>query len=171
MTSRERVRRAVHFDGPDHIPHHLPDAGENDILWLWIPGPPDIESWHPHGDHERRTDAWGVVWERMGSSLIGEAVEWPLADITRQQELELPDKNDPANFADARAAVAADNETDNPRYCLGVMPFSSLNEGTHNITGLANMFVAYYEHPDDLKAWLRRLAAAQRESIRRLAEI
>ena len=37
--------------------------------------------------------------------------------------------------------------------------------------GLKNLFVAYYEQPDDLKAWLARLAAMQAESIRLLAEI
>lgn len=26
MTSRERVKRAIHFKGVDHIPHFLPDG-------------------------------------------------------------------------------------------------------------------------------------------------
>jgi hypothetical protein len=51
------------------------------------------------------------------------------------------------------------------------MPFSSLNEGTHIIMGLHALFLAYYEHPNDLKALIARMAYRQRESIRMLAEI
>jgi uroporphyrinogen-III decarboxylase len=51
------------------------------------------------------------------------------------------------------------------------MPFSSLNEGVHNVIGLDNMFVAYYENPEHLKALISRLAEAQRESILHLHAI
>ncbi|MFM8716421.1 MAG: hypothetical protein ACKOF3_06515 [Spartobacteria bacterium] len=55
MTSRERVRRAIHFQGVDHIPHYLFDGGEDDILWLWPPRAPDIQAWTPGDDGiERR---------------------------------------------------------------------------------------------------------------------
>jgi hypothetical protein len=30
MTSRERVKRAIHFQGVDHIPHHLPDGNKTE---------------------------------------------------------------------------------------------------------------------------------------------
>ncbi len=39
MQSLERVRRAIHFQGPDHIPHLLTDGLPNDIVWLWPPRP------------------------------------------------------------------------------------------------------------------------------------
>lgn len=172
MTSRERVRRAIHFQGPDRVPHHLPDGLENDILWLWPARPGDREPWTPLADgRKRRVDAWGVAWETMGGGSFGEAVAWPLADITRQDAYAMPDGNDPSYLEGCRAKVRANAAAGDPKYCLGVMPFSSLNEGTHNVMGLANLFAAYYEQPDHLKAWLARLAALQRESIRLLAEM
>lgn len=178
MTSRERVKRAIHFQGPDRIPHCLPDGGENDLLWLWMPGPDDIQPWTPCPNaragavlHERRIDPWGVVWEKSDRNSMGEAVEWPIKDITRQTEYEFPDLNAPQYFEDARANIEFNNRSANPKYCLGVMPFSSLNESTHSIMGLQAMFCAYYEHPHDLKALIERLAKKQQESIRMLADI
>jgi len=171
VISRERVQRAIHFQRPDHVPHYLPDGQENDILWLWLERPPDIQDWRAVGDHERKVDAWGVVWERAGQGTFGEAVVWPVADVTRQASYAFPTMNDPRYYVEPRARIEENNRSGNPKYCLGVMPFSSLNEGTHNIMGLQNMFVAYYEHPAELKALISRLAEKQRESIRLLAEI
>lgn len=173
MTSRERVRRAIHFQGVDHIPHYLPDGKENDILWLWTPRVPDRQPWSAGADGlERRIDAWGTTWVRpVSEHNHGEKLALPIPDITRQGEYVLPDENSPAFFDSARQAIAANNATDNPKYCLGVMPFSSLNEGTHNLMGLDHMFLAYYEEPEHLKSLIARLAAAQRESIRHLHAI
>ena len=171
MTSRERVKRAIHFEAPDRIPHLLPDGKENDILWLWLPRPPERQPWTRHGTHERRIDEWGVVWEKSDRNSMGEAVAWPIPDITRQAEYAFPDLNNPAYFDEARANIAFSRNRGDEKYCLGVMPFSSLNEGTHNSMGLGAMLTAYYEHPADLKALIGRLAEAQRESIRNLAAI
>jgi hypothetical protein len=172
MTSRERVQRAIHFHGPDRIPHFLPDGGENDLIWLWPGRPGDQQPWTPLSDgRQRKVDAWGVTWETMGGGSFGEAVAWPLADITRQAAYDFPDIHHPQYLTAARDAVAANNAGANPQYCLGVMPCSSLNEGTHNLMGLEHLFAAYYEEPEHLHAWLARLAALQRASIRLLAEI
>ena len=173
MTSRERVRRAIHFEGVDHIPHHLPDGGPNDILWLWTPRVADPQPWTAGPDGlERRLDAWGVTWVRpVGAQNHGEKWGLPITDIRRQSGYVMPDQNQPAFFERARSAIASNNASPNPKYCLGVLPFSSLNEGTHNLMGLDSMFVAYYEEPDHLKALIGRLAERQRESIRRLHEI
>jgi uroporphyrinogen decarboxylase len=173
MTSRERVKRAIHFQGVDHIPHHLPDGKENDILWLWTPRTPDPQPWTAGADGlERRIDAYGTTWVRpVGEHNHGEKFNIPIPDITRQAEYVLPDENKPEFFEGARQAIAANNAAASPKYCLGVMPFSGLNEGTHSLTGLDHMFVAYYEEPDHLKALIARLAEGQRESIRRLHAI
>ena len=44
-TSRERVKKSINFKSPEHVPHYLPDDEENDIIWIWIPGPEDIQPW------------------------------------------------------------------------------------------------------------------------------
>jgi len=170
MTSRERVKRAIHFQHPDRIPHYLPDGLENDLLWLWPERPADRQSWTPLPDgRQRRVDAWGVTWETLDDGSMGEAVDWPLADIDRSATYAFPDMHNPVYFEAVREAIAANRTSENPKYCLGVMPYSSLHEGTHNLMGLENLFTAYYEQPEALHAWLDRLAEQQRESIRILA--
>lgn len=173
MNSRERVQRAIHFRGVDHIPHFLPDGQENDLAWLWFPKEPDRQPWTLETDgYERRVDAWGTTWTRpVGETNHGEKTGLAIPDITRHAECVFPDHNNPRHFETAQAAIAANAASVNPRYCLGVMPFSSLNEGVHNVIGLDNMFIAYYEQPDHLKTLVGRFAEAQRESIRRLAAI
>jgi hypothetical protein len=171
MTSRQRVRRAIHFDGPDRIPHYLPDGGANDILWLWPPPMPDRHPWTDAANgRQRRVDCWGSTWETMGGGSFGETVAWPITDISLQQEYVLPDLNDPRRFQETRDNVASNNASDNPKYCLAVMPFAGLFEGAHKLAGFEKMLEAFHGQPTDLKAFITRLGAAQRQSIRRLAE-
>jgi uroporphyrinogen decarboxylase len=173
MTGRERVRRAIHFQNPDRLPHFLPDGKENDLIWLWTPREPDLQPWSAGDDNmERRIDAGGTTWVRpVGEQNHGEKWNLPISDIARQAEYKLPMQNRSEHFEEACQTIAENNASDNPKYCLGVMPFSSLNEGTHNLMGLDHMFIAYYEEPEHLKAFIARLAKAQRESIRCLHEI
>lgn len=172
MTSKQRVKKAIHFQGPDHVPHYLPDGQENDILWLWPDRPPALQEWTMVDGTDQRRDCWGVLWVRPhGRPEFGEAKEYPIQHITRQHTYEFPDCNNDMYLAGIAEKIQKNASSNNPKYCLGVLPFSSLNEGTHNIMGLAEMFVAYHEHPDDLKALIGRLADGQRESIRKLAAI
>ena len=115
MISRERVKRAIHFQGVDHIPHYLPDDKENDILWLWTPRVPDPQPWTVGSDGlERRHDAWGITWVRMaGAANHGEKWVIPIKDIALQAEYELPDENNQEYFVDAMNAIAAMINTTN----------------------------------------------------------
>lgn len=170
MTARERVKRAIHFQHPDRIPHFLPDGGENDLLWLWPGRPADRQPWADIGEgRQQRIDCWGSVWEKMGESTHGTVVSPAIPDITQQQAYSLPPMNAAEYLTVIHSAIVENEVAENPRYCLGVMPFVSLHEGTHNLVGLEAMLAAYYEHADDLNAFIARMTAAQQESIRLLA--
>ena len=173
VTSRERVQRAIHFEGPDRLPHFLPDGRENDILWLWFPRPAAKQEWTNHGDTDTMMDSWGTTYRRVAGGVIGrgEVLTPGLKDITKQAAYALPDMLAPEFFEDAKRRIADNAAAENPKYVLGVMPYGSLNEGTHNVMGIENMFLAYYEAPDDLKAFIGRLAAKQEEAIRLMAEL
>jgi hypothetical protein len=175
MTPRERVDRAIHFQTPDRIPHYLPDAGPNDILWAapWTlkdAQPPDRQPWTRQGRLERRTDAWGVVWERTAdeSETMGEAKSWPLETLSRHTDYVFPDRNHPDYYHNYHLAIQNNHQQ---KYVLGVMGFASLHECTHNLMGLENLFMAYHDEPDALNAWLERLADKQRQSIRLMAKL
>lgn len=173
MTSRERVKKAIYFDGPDRVPHYLPDGKENDILWIWVDKPEPIQPWTNVGDNDVMIDCWGTKFQRVAGGRIGrgEVLEPVLPDITKQAEYEIPDLLQPEALEKVRKQIEENNASDNPKYVLCVMPYSSINEGTHNLMGIENMFLAYYEAPDDLKAFISRLAEKQYESIKVLAEL
>ncbi len=177
MTSRERVKRAIHFENPDHVPHYLPDGQPNDVLWAapWTTGknlgPADIQSWKNKGQIDQRIDAWGVTWERRAGNEtdMGQAKSYPISDLTQHHLYKFPDRNNPSYYIHTKQAIQENQNSDNPKYVLGVMGFSSLNEGIHNIIGLENMFMSYYEHPNFLKELIARFAEQQRQSIKLLA--
>ncbi|MCX6925095.1 MAG: hypothetical protein NT154_18065 [Verrucomicrobia bacterium] len=173
MTSEERVRTAIHFNGPDRIPHFLPDGKENDIEWLWIQRPSPIQDWKNEGAIDTMIDSWGTKFYSMKGGVIGrgEVLEPVIKDIRRQDEYTLPDLHKAEYFNEAKARISATKNSANPKYCLGVMPFASLNEGTHNLMTIEAMFIAYYESPEALKAFIASLAAKQKESIRLLHQI
>lgn len=119
----------------------------------------------------RRHRAAGATWERLiGSTIHGEKTRLPVGDIRLQADYRLADHNHPAHFIDARQIVEENNASANPKYCLAVAPFSGLNEPLQDLVGLDRLFEAYYEEPGHVKALIGRLAEAQRESFRLLAE-
>ncbi len=164
MNGRERVKRAITFQGPDRLPHFLPDGGENDLIWLWPKRDDDI-AWAPSADGRwRRTDAWGTVWSRFGPEGNGEVERPALADWSQLGTLTFPGWNAPSTYASGREAIAAAR---GELYALGVMPFASLFEGAANLRRMDHFLLDFYTHPDELNQLLTRLADAQIESISR----
>lgn len=172
MNSVERVRRAIHFDGPDRIPHSLPDGGENDIMWLWPPQPAPRQEWTNYGDQDRMIDVWGAVCYRAAGGKLGfgEVLEPPVHDITAQSEYEIPDFNKPDRFGTWQAAIDANARLDNPQYVVGVLPYG-LFERCHSLVGLDTLFISLYEHPDHVDALLERLTAKRLASVRLLRDL
>ncbi len=165
MKGLERVRRAIHFQGPDHVPHLLPDGGPNDIVWLWPPRPSTglATDWSEIGGGKwRRYDEWGSRWERFGPSGNGEVAEPALADWSRlDRTLELlatPPPLEPLEDAGARRAIAADSSE---HYYLGVLQYPSLFEAPHDLRGLAPFMVDLYERPAEIGRLLDRVTASQ----------
>jgi len=179
MTSRERVKKTIYFQKPDRIPHYLPDGQENDLLWLapWTvglePGPKEKQPWTNYGRIDKRIDHWGVVWKRSAGKEgdLGQAKEYPIKNIAQHLDFQFPDLNNPEYYQKYKDAIEKNNNSDNPKYVLGVLGFSSLNEGIHNIIGLEKMFLSYYENPKVLKELIQRFSEKQRESIKLMAEI
>ena len=162
MISKERVKRAIHFQGPNHIPHYLPDGEENDILWLWSDWRKEENPWKEseNGIWERR-DIWGTLWRRFGPQGIGEAADLPLSDWDRFDSYIFPEINR-ANVEQSTVKQMYDNPD---KYFLGVMPYSSLFEGAHNIRGLENLLVDFYEESEKVNRLLAQLMEGQIRSI------
>lgn len=105
MTSRERVRRAIHFGGPDRVPlSHgvLPAAifkhGQPliDLLnefasdYGQVFGMPKVEDLDPTYRAGMHTDGWGVTWNNDFDGMLGIPVGHPLADWGKFGSYSLP---------------------------------------------------------------------------------
>lgn len=93
MTSRERVHRAITFQGPDRVPivhSTLPGAFLKygaALQELYRRYPADVRPvgyYDPNeygpGAQSGSRDDWGAVWKRLGDAHKGQVVEHPLAD-------------------------------------------------------------------------------------------
>ncbi len=163
MNGLERVRRASHFQKPDRVPHLLPDGGPNDIVWLWPPRPATglATDWQEGGGGRWQcVDEWGNVFERLGPSGSGEVVKPAMPDWGRLDEtlalLATPPPAEP--LARYRAEIQQDNGA---HYYLAVVQHPSLFAACHDLRGLVNLFVDFYEHRQEVERLLDRLAESQ----------
>lgn len=110
MNSRERVKRAVHFEKPDRTPLRntalgaaLHEHGRKLLdLWRKIPGDfgenteieiprPDPKDFLPDGTyHKIEKDAWGVEWEYVRFGIHGHPRKWPLDDWKHLDSFKAP---------------------------------------------------------------------------------
>jgi len=164
MTPRERVIRAIEFDGPDVIPIHryiMPGAfhwhGQKlaDLLnrcrddfgvgKVEVPPEPDVE------ESEHR-DEWGVLWEWLkdvGYSM-GEVKEPALPTWDKWPDYEFPPLPD---FEDIKERIEAENHK---YYTFGYG--STLFEQMQWIRGPANVYMDLAENSGEINELTDRLA-------------
>lgn len=109
MTPRQRMLAMIDFAGPDRLPlvYHPSTAGlhvhgqpllelfqrypsDNPIVFDALPRPP-AEGFGPDGRYRAEsTDAWGTTWEFNIFGVAGQAIGWPLADLSRLSAYRFP---------------------------------------------------------------------------------
>jgi hypothetical protein len=172
MTSKELVKKAIHFQRPERLPQYLPDDQENDLIWFWIKVPEDIQPWTVKGNVEQRIDCWGVLWERpCDAPEFGEAKKFPISNVTEFKGLEIPDYDRDDFYRHKIEKVAENNMSDNPKYCLSVLQFNNLFERCHSLIGLDRLMYEFYDHPAEFKEMLSVLTDNICKCVRREAEI
>ena len=99
MTSRERVLRAISFDGPDRLP--LAKGADADIAYVGCGAADDFVPAKP-GMNE-----WGCVWTSLNASAgdQGQVSEHPLSDWGRIHGFRFPDPFAPGRLRDAGAKI------------------------------------------------------------------
>ena len=159
MTSKERVKRAIHFQSPDRIPSHLPDPWPNDIVWIF-PEKQDIRTEIRNGKQYRLSE-WGSWWHVVSEQNMGEVVEPAIGAWDQLSAYRFPDVNAPQRYAHAEATIAADPD----KYVMGVLS-ASLFPVYWELRGLMGFFEDLLEEPDLMEALLDQIVAVQLESVR-----
>ena len=157
MTSRERVRRTIHFEGADRLPYDLPDKYGSDFA-LGVMAP-YVDMLLPEG-----TDEWGCVWESTGKTNLGQVKEFPLKDWKDFDKLNIPDIRDPERW----------ESVDGIRECVGdkflLTMGISLFERVRCIRGFENAVTDIYESPGELGNLIDVLVDMNLVAIERYAE-
>ena len=104
LTSREIVQKTLNFEGPSRVAHSF---APSDILSVG-PDLPEGEWTELGGGRWERVDAWGNVWGRVDAHSKGEVVRGALEDLDTVETFPLPDFDQEAVYASARAAFAAE---------------------------------------------------------------
>lgn len=165
MTSRERVIRAVKFQGPDRVPYNLPAPWGTDFGGCGAGGDPD---WKPCVQTETEwEDEFHSIWRKLpGDKTMGQVVGHPLKDYAALDDFQWPDYTVEARYEGARQACAANPED---KFLLAGIPFSLIHRLEY-MRGHIEAWTDSYEYPEDLSRLLNKMADIAIQAIDRLAD-
>lgn len=165
MTSRERVTRAIKFQGPDRVPVNLPAPYGTDFFWVGPGGDPDFvpciktdTQWE---------DEFHCIWSKLhGDKTMGQVTGNPLTDYAMLDDFPFPDYKNPVRYEHCPEAVAKNTED---KFVLAGIPFSLI----HRLEYLRGHVAAWtdpYEYPEELTRLLNKLGDIAIDAIDRLAD-
>ena len=134
LTSREIVRRAIHFQGPPRLPVNFGCFGVTDFAWLPRPGTPEEEALMAD-----RVDLWGCQWAKTEVVNMGQVKGHPLASPDDLAHLRVPDYTDERRYIGAAEALAK-AEAQGLYMTAGI--FMVLGERLQALVGFENVFLA-----------------------------
>jgi len=135
MTSREIVRRAVHFENPPRLPATIDCYGVSDVGHVAY-GP--AAGWQPSVEG---MDEWGCAWAHTEMANMGQVKGHPLEDIGKLAAYTPPDFTDDARYVDTEAAIEA-GEAAGKYMTSGI--FMVLFERMHALHGFENTLMGLY---------------------------
>jgi len=162
MTGRERIRRAILFQGPDRIPRALPEPWGTDFFNIGAGGDPN---WSPSVEGE---DEWGCIWKKdaLGKTM-GQVTVHPLPDYAMLDGYRFPDYRLPGRYEAARERI---HENTEEKFVLAGIPLSLIHRLEY-LRGHVEAWTDPYEHPEELGVLLDRLADVAIDAIDRVAKI
>jgi len=151
MNSRERVIKAIEFNGPDKVPNGsywqpgaLNKYGQK-LIELFSKYPRDFIDLHDLQVSERwriyekgiYKDCWGCVWKNIQTGLLGRIIKHPLANATLEiiKEYETPDPSKVINFNEVKKSIIKTHD----KYVLG--DAENFFERLHWLRGFENTLI------------------------------
>ena len=166
MEPRERVRRAIEFDHPDHLPLQFhSDVQRSDVVGVgyapaagWThAAPPESPAAEPGRLSEAAAalkasraglDEWGCFWQEHEFTSWGQVRGYPLADWSALDSYHFPDAAAPGRFDAAPERIAQYPD----RYLTGGIGIMGLNR-MFFLRGFENLMVDLLAEPERA-AWL-----------------
>lgn len=149
MTSRDIVKRAIHFQRPPRLPVSFGALGVSDFSWCPRQDTPEEQE----RSAAQRIDAWGCRWEATDVPNMGQVKGHPIADPHDLSGLIVPDYTDDRRYVGVREGL--DQADADGRYVLSGI-FMVLVERMEALLGFENLFAGLLD--DDTRPALGRLA-------------
>lgn len=122
MTSREIVKRAIHFQNPPRIPYNfdsnrtpLRDSYGDDFIWCFLDSAPGFV---PYNEEGNRVDEWGNVWTTVDAS-FGEPTSFVYEGLEEYADRPIPDFLNPVRY-ETMKKIAEENKGE--KYLMGMLP-------------------------------------------------
>ncbi|MCM8832549.1 MAG: hypothetical protein NC816_01290 [Candidatus Omnitrophica bacterium] len=166
MTSREIVKRAVLFQGPERIPYDLPEPYGTDFLHV---GPDPDPDWKPNIQTETKwEDEFGCIWERLpGDITMGQVKFHPLHDYSDWSKVRFPDYEKKERYITAKKKI---EENKDEKFVLAYIPFSLIHRLEY-LRGHEAAWTDPYLYPEQLDKLLDKLCEIAMICIERFSEI
>lgn len=170
MTSREIVKRAIHFENPPRIPYNYdsnrtPENGEqygDDFIWCFLDPSPDGVKQDADGN---RIDEWGNVWKSMGET-FGEPIRFAYEGLETYAEKPLPDFQNPLRYQTMRQ-IAEQNHDE--KYLMGMLPHG-LFQVMIELFGFEDFMLQIAGNTEEFQAFAAKMCDDCIAVIRKMAE-
>ena len=151
MNSKERVIRAIEFDGPDRIPHMhsyryatLEKYGKNFTQMLGQFPSDFFPNWSTKdsldgSDKGTFIDEWGVTWVKIQDGYSGQPKGHPLANWEEFDGYEIPDPEAGSSPASSKRYVTGESLASEERYVC--MYGGTLFQRLQWLRGMRNVFI------------------------------
>jgi uroporphyrinogen decarboxylase len=148
MTSRDIVRRAIHFQRPPRLPVEMSSLGVSDTAYLPLRWPAGFT---PACEGQ---DEWGCVWSHTELKNIGQVTGHPLEDLRNLGRYPMPDYADDSRYVDAEAGLQR-MEAHGLYVCCSLCQV--LFERMHMLHGFANTLMDLHEDRPGMEALADRI--------------
>jgi uroporphyrinogen decarboxylase len=162
MISKERVKKAILFQGPDKIPTDF-----------WVPWPSDFYWMEPKPDPKfspkvAGEDEFGCIWEKLlGDTTIGQVKYHPLNDYSKMDKIQFPNYKKPERYEHIKPVV---EKNLNDKFILVCTQFSLIHRLEY-LRGHEQAWTDPYLYPEELERLLDRLTDIGIDMIDNLAKI
>ncbi len=146
MNSREIVKRAIKFNRPERVPLFFPWLGVSDIHYFKLKNRPKIEG----------KDQWGTVWRKPDSKTgivnMGYVIDVPIKNLNEVETHKFPNPSEPFRYEDLEKEIERAGE----KYRL--LGWLNFFEKAWELCGIENLFIAFYEKPEQIHKLLERIS-------------
>lgn len=170
MTSREIVKRAIHFQDPPRIPYNY-DSNRtpvtehfygDDFIWCFL----DKIAPDRFDEKGRRIDEWGNVWDTMGDGSFGEPVQFAYEGLEEYAHLPLPDFQNPDRYKTMKK-IAEENRGE--KYLMAMLPHG-LFQLMIDLFGFEGFMLEIAGNPEEFAKFLDVLTDDCIATIRQMGE-